>query len=230
MTHRLLALALVVFGLLPGRALAQRIADAPEPPSRWALDFTASTSFPLAAGGGVLLETPGRLLLDVRAGTMPRAYLAAINSALTSVGAFGESDAERVEEAIDRTLVLRAGTGFGIGKRTELMVGYTRITVGGRVASEDLVAQTVGLGMDPVDVSATLHAAHVSLGGRFVLGRHVVLRVALEWVHTVSARASADVERDDLRDEAETFLQDTIESYGFAPALRFELGWRAIGG
>ncbi|MEO0321353.1 MAG: hypothetical protein AAF447_00210 [Myxococcota bacterium] len=227
MTHRLLALALVVFGLLPGRALAQRAAEAP---SRWALDLTASTSFPLAAGGGVLLETPGRLLLDVRAGTMPRAYLGAINRALVGVGAYGESDAERVEDAIDRTFVLRLGTGFRLGKRAELMVGYTRLTASGRVATEDVVAQAAGLGADPVPVSATLHAAHVSFGGRFVLGRHVVLRVALEWVHTLGATATADIDRQDLRDEAEAFLEDTLETYGFAPALRVELGWRAIGG
>ncbi|MEM1416013.1 MAG: hypothetical protein AAGH15_13990 [Myxococcota bacterium] len=223
---------LLVTLLAPRGATAQDLVEpVPEPLSRWALDLTATTSFPLEIGGGLLLEVPGRLLFDVRAGVMPSGYVRAINSALIGAGLYGEEDAETIENAIQRTFLVRAGTGFRIGRRTELLVGYTRFTLGGTVSSEVLVGQTVGLAAaQDIEVDTTIHAVHASLGGRFVIARHVVLRVAFEWVHTVSAFATADFDREDLREEGEAYVEDALESYGFVPTLRVSLGWRAIGG
>lgn len=81
----------------------------------------------------------------------------------------------------------------------------------------------------PVD--ATLHAIHVAFSWRWLfLEDHLVFRVGLGFVYTLNARVHMKAE-DGARggrdvERSETYVEDTLETYGFTPELQLGLGYR----
>lgn len=185
---------------------AESAAPKPERPRDYHVDLGVGTEVPLYVGGLLTAELPHRLLLQVGVGVMPRAYIEAIDSALTQAGAYDAAVSTLVRNSLGNSMVVRAS----IGGRPfpdhgfEILGGYTLLTMGGAVAPSDVINAVLadtgaslqvpaGLAGD-IPVSATLHNFHASLGWRWLLADdRLVIRASLSYFQTLDSHVSVKI-------------------------------------
>jgi hypothetical protein len=165
-----------------------------------------STEFPLAVGGFVAAEVPGRLLFQLGAGTMPSAYSGAVNSVLTSAGAYDATVGNFIHNAISNSFVLRASAGWRPFRDhgLELLGGYTLVTMGGSATEGDIINAvlqeagssyrvTAGSGAT-IPISATMHNVHATVGWRWLLADdHLVIRATLSYLQCLAANVGVSL-------------------------------------
>ncbi|HJK98944.1 MAG TPA: hypothetical protein RMF84_17110 [Polyangiaceae bacterium LLY-WYZ-14_1] len=204
-----------------------------------AVELLVGTDFPIGLTAGVGLELPKRLLLRAQAGWMPPAYLEVINDVSTGFDWYSDATAALIEAAVDDAFILRLSVGWRPFENEgfELTGGYTLLLGGGGVTSTEAIeaatGQSVNLRRDEsnVPVDATLHAIHAAFSWRWLfLEDHLVFRVGLGFVYTLDARVQMKAE-DGARggravERSETYVEDTLETYGFTPELQLGLGYR----
>lgn len=219
--------------------------EAPAPPAAkkqrdYHFDLGAGTEVPISVGGGITAELPHRFLLQLGMGVMPKAYAEAIDSFLTSVGAYNAVASAVVRGSLSNAFVLRASAGGRpfADHGFEILAGYTLITAGGAVASSDAInailvesggSFTAPAGIGDIPVSATLHNFHASLGWRWLFADdRLVIRASISYIHTLSARvgikipetATAVLPYESLiNEQVNSYLGPFFSKYGKAPTL-----------
>jgi hypothetical protein len=119
------------------------------------------------------------------------------------------------------------------------MAGYTLVTAGGGIAASEVYSEASGENFDRADpqlpIGSTLHALHATVGWRWVLREHLLLRAGIGWVHTVHSRTDIGPDRNRRRDgpadraieAAERYMDDQVlQTYGFSPVVRVMAGYR----
>lgn len=244
---RILLAGFVVGVLLPiPRAAAENLRvgsfapSPPEEPDDLHLDVTFGTHFPVSIGADAQLELPFRLLVRAHLGWMPPRYLGVINAVATGFGWYDDLTADLIASAVDQAFVARAGLGFRpfVGAGFELAAGYTTIVGGGSVTTEEAVEAATGRSFgggsgEGVPLHTTLHAVHAELGWRWLIGDRWVIRAAMGYVHTLAANTQVGRDRalrredvDQVIEEAETYLDDVLTTWGFSPELKLMTGFR----
>ncbi|MBK8254777.1 MAG: hypothetical protein IPK82_19220 [Polyangiaceae bacterium] len=203
-------------------------------------DLGAGTEIPISVGGGLTAELPHRFLLQLGMGVMPKAYSEAIDSFLTSVGAYNAVASAVVRGSLSNAFVLRASAGGRpfADHGFEILAGYTLITAGGAVASADAInailvesggsiAAPAGIGDIPV--SATLHNFHASLGWRWLFADdRLVIRASISYIHTLAARVGVNIPETAtaalpyeslINEQVNSYLGPFFSKYGKAPTL-----------
>jgi hypothetical protein len=202
-----------------------------------ALDLGVATEFPISMGGYVGAELPGRVLLQVGAGVMPRPYTSALNGILTGVRAYDATIGGLLQGAINDSFVVRLSAGWRPFRDHgfEILGGYTLITLGGSAAEGDVVnaflaeahaSLRVPAGLGPtIPLSATLHAVHATLGWRWVLAsEHLVVRASLSYFQCLAANVSMSLpgEQQAMQSTVNQALDGVVSPY-FASHLKMPL-------
>ncbi|MFP6686121.1 MAG: hypothetical protein VB934_15495 [Polyangiaceae bacterium] len=168
-------------------------------------DIEAATQAPLAIGGQVTLELPGRLLLHGGVGMMPSAYGSLVHSVIEGTDA--DSDATTVAAMLlENALVLRMAAGWRpfSGSGFELYAGYTRLELDATASTAQIRSLANGalpsqaetlLGTTGVGLHSTLHNVQVALGWRWVALDHLVLRANLGYLKTLDASSEVTIEQ-----------------------------------
>ncbi len=176
------------------------VADEASPPF---FDVMAGTVVPIAIGGLLSLELPGRILLQGELGWMPPAYGSAINGVVQGFGAYDASIRELVDGSLDDAFVGRLSGGWRPFPSAgfEIFAGYSYVGLSGDV-SPSAVAGVVGgpfaqqvaaraLSED-VAIRSSLHNVHVGLGWRWVAFDHLAIRLTAAYMQTLGSSTSIE--------------------------------------
>lgn len=215
-------------------------------PSGTAFDVAVVTQLPLMIGGQMTLELPYRLLLQGELGVLPPAYVNALDSALVSTGTYDSTTSTLVRNGLKNSLVARLSAGWRPFPKHgfEMMAGYTLASMGGGVSAKQAVAAVAGLSIpdsvpdQEVTVRTTIHNVHVSLGWRWVIADHLVIRASLAYLQSVSSSSHVEVPAaigaipevsarlPQVNEALDTRLNDTYTKYGKLPVLGVSMGYR----
>jgi hypothetical protein len=212
-------------------ALASPIAVPSDP---FVLDVTLATSFPMALGVDVRVETPGRFLLHGFIGGNP--YGSVLGDLVRSYGG-GAAGGALVSALSANATVLRLGVGFRPAPDAglELLAGYTLLYSAPTLdvaTLESTIGQSFAYsGLTSIRLETAIHAMYVELGWRFVIADHFVLRLGVGGTFALGASARLGVP-DAMRtpggpvETAEGDVSRAITSYGFVPEARIAAGYR----
>jgi hypothetical protein len=189
--------------LPPPRDTAEPLAK--QKTSDFHLDVGASTDFPIAMGGLVTAELPGRILLQLGLGFMPQPYAYSIDSFLVAVHAYDTNVSQLIRSALGNSFVLNASGGWRPFRDhgLELYGGYTMITLGGAASPVDVIntvlaesgsSERVSGSYPNVGLGVTMHSVRATIGWRWLLANdHLVIRAALSYLQCLAANASVSV-------------------------------------
>lgn len=247
---------LLLFSTLPAGASAS--VDEPMPPEEtgpvpaaeaaapvenrfrsWHVLVEATTEFPVAVGGRLELEMPGRLRIGGSFGVIPSFYVDAAESVVVAIDpSLDPVTVELARSAFERSLVARGFVAWSPfrGRSLYLLAGYAVTKFGGDLTSTEVLQDAVGYsGTDPIngsaDLDTTLHGIHGELGYRFYAGP-VTFRLSLGFTGTVASRTRIDVFSDvaeedarALAEDGEAYLDDVFTRYAMVPTLGFGIGY-----
>ncbi len=214
-----------------GAALASPVAPTTEP---FLVDVTLATSFPLALGAEVRVETPGRFLIQAFLGANP--YGAVLGDLVQSYGG-GEAGRALVSAISSGATVFRLGVGFRPAPDAglELLAGYTLLYSAPTLSVPTLEATTgqsfAYSGLNEVRLETMIHAFQAELGWRFVIADHLVFRIGVGGTFALASSARLGVP-DAMRtpggpvEVVEGDIAHAITSYGFVPEARAAIGYR----
>lgn len=217
---------------------AGAVHEAPPRSDRFAVDLGVGTVVPLYLGVQAQAELTARILIRAEIGWMPGSYVDIINAGATALNAYNDETADLLRDGIEDSLILRFSAGhrpledYGL----EILAGYTLGTLGGSAATVEVVEAVIGSNLSNVnvnsasdiDLSSTMHAAHVELAYRWIVGDDWVLRASVGYVHVFSSSTQADLNlpAGRLREasttplpEVEAYLDDLYTSYVRSPVV-----------
>ena len=219
--------AAALLALVLSQAAPEPVSSAPRSTAPVSLSLGAGTDFPLSVHGAALLELPGRVQLSTSVGLMPRSYLEVLDDVLVRAGAYGEDDAQLVEDSLSSAVVWRTFLGWRpFAQRGFYFAGgYTLITLGGNVTSTRTLFSALGIDVpeDLLDevalarVHSTLHQGALELGWQWNLPARLKLKLGLGGFTTFASSSSLEAEvaepfatlAQPLLDTAEGELNDT---------------------
>lgn len=233
-------------GVVPAPALAQRESGsalaAPEDgvqaeegeagDSPFGVEILAGTTAPIDVSLGARLVLVDRLLVS---GSIGRAAYGSLWSGIAR-GAIGDAGATLIDPLFEDAWAARLGVGVRPFGQTgiELTVGYARLWTS---AAWDMAAAAEVLGWQDGGVSGELTASigidafYVELGLTMKLFDLILLRPAIGWMQTTSARATLSTTMD-VPPEMEAMLSEggaavgaAIERYGMTPTLSLSAGF-----
>lgn len=164
-------------------------------------DVAVVTEVPVLLGGQATLTLPYGLLLQGEVGVLPSAYVNATDSILASAGAYDAATSDMIKNALGDSLVVRLSGGWKPfdAHGLELLGGYTLMSLGGGVSARASIEAATGATLPAeipdtrVPLHSTIHAVHASLGWRWMLGDHVVLRASLGYLQAVASSSRVDL-------------------------------------
>ena len=205
-----------------------------------------ATEVPLMVGGQLTLELPYRILLQGEVGVLPAAYVNGIDSVLTGTGAYDASTSALVRSTLQNSLVVRLSTGFRpfTNHGLEILGGYTLASMGGGVSARAAVEATSGVALPAeipdaeIQLRTTIHSLHASIGWRWIVGDHLVVRASVAYLQAVGSSSSlaapaavsavpgvaARVEQ--VSQALDTTLNSTYTKYAKMPVVGLSLGYR----
>jgi hypothetical protein len=197
-------LALVLSQAAPEPAAPEPVAPEPRRASPVSLALGVGTDFPLSVHAAALLELPGRVQLSTSLGLLPRSYLEVLDDVLVRTGAYGEDDAQLVEDSLSSAVVWRTFLGWRpfAHRGFYFAGGYTLITLGGNVTSTRTLFRALGIDV-PEDllnevalarVHSTLHQGALELGWQWNLPARLKLKLGLGGFATLAASSSLEPE------------------------------------
>ncbi len=214
-------------------------------PRDFHLDVGMDTEFPLAVGGFLAAEVPGRILFQLGAGVMPGAYSGAVNSVLTGVGAYDSTVAGFIQSALSNSFVLRASAGWRpfTDHGLELLGGYTLVTLGGSTTEGDVInavlaeggaSQRVAAGSGAtIPLSATMHNVHATIGWRWLMADdHFVMRASLSYMQCVAANvgvtlpAQGQAMETAVNQQLNAYVSPYLTSYVKTPLVGLSAAYR----
>lgn len=232
----------------PALALSAALACAPALAGADPFHFQTSvgTDVPLAVSLRGDVELPGRLRVMASAGVTPAAYLAAFNGVLSAAGGGSQSSSGDLGVRLTEGSMWRVHGGWRpfAGAGLVLMGGYGRLDVAGSASARELITAVTGQAPPAqvpeangvYDVAATLHAVSAELGWEFLFfGDHLVLQTSVGFVGTVDSRTtitprftSTTPGAAEARRAAQTWVDQSLQSYGFLPTFSLSLGYRFL--
>ena len=206
------------------------------------LELGVATQAPLAIGGLINIELPGRLQLRGEVGAMPSGYASLINSVVKSVAGYDDQVAALVDGSFQSGLVARLSAGWRpfASSGFELFGGYTHVALSGSVSPTQVAAVVGGdfaaqvtsqLLTEDVAISSQLHNFHLGVGWRWLIAEHLVIRVNVAYMQTVSS--SSSVETPQLPEAGQLasgvvdqLLASVFSDYVKLPVFGLGLGYR----
>jgi hypothetical protein len=209
-------------------------------------DIGCATEVPLMVGGQLTLELPYRILLQGEVGVLPAAYVNGIDSVLTGTGAYDASTSALVRSTLQNSLVVRASAGFRpfANHGLELMGGYTLASLGGGVSARAAVEAASGVAVPAeipdaeIQLRTTIHSLHASVGWRWIVGDHFVVRASVAYLQAVGSSSSLAAPAavsavpgvaarvDQVSQALDTTLNSTYTKYAKMPVVGLSLGYR----
>jgi hypothetical protein len=209
-------------------------------------DVGCATEVPLMIGAQATLELPYRILVQGEVGVLPAAYVNGIDGALTGAGAYDATTSTLVRSTLQNSLVVRASAGFRpfANHGLEIMGGYTLASLGGGVSARQAVEAVSGITVPAeipdaqIQLRTTIHSLHVSLGWRWIVGDHFVVRASLAYLQSVGSSSSLAVPAsvaalpgaaarvDQVSQAVDTTLNDAYAKYAKLPVVGLSLGYR----
>ncbi|MFO0758184.1 MAG: hypothetical protein U0359_16935 [Byssovorax sp.] len=227
---------------------AQPDAAAPPPDASDgpAVDIAVVSQLPLMIGGQATFELPYRILLQGELGALPPAYINALDSVLVSAGTYDSTTSSLVRNGLKNSLVARFSAGIRPFAKHgfELSGGYTLASFGGGVSARDAVAAVAGISLPSsvpdgdIAVKTTIHNVHATIGWRWVIADHFVIRASLGYLQSLSSSSHVEVPSavssipevatrlPQVNQALDTRLNDTYTKYGKMPLLGLSLGYR----
>jgi hypothetical protein len=219
---------------------------APKEPPPVAFDVAAAAEMPIMMGGQATLEVPYRFLFQGEVGVLPGFAVDAVDSALVGAGAYGATTSELVRNGLRGSVVGRVSAGWRPfpDHGFEILGGYTVASFGGGVSARAAVEAAAGMSLPSqipdtdVVVRSTIHALHVSLGWRWVIADHFLVRMSLGYMQAVGSSSHVEVP-DSLAQNAtvtagvaaanqviDAKLDDIYRTYVKLPVAGLSLGYR----
>ena len=210
------------------------------------VDLGCATEVPLMLGAQATLELPYRFLVQGEIGVLPAAYLNLIDGVLTSVGAYDATTSDLVRSSLQSSLVVRASAGLRpfSDHGFEIMGGYTLASIDGGVSARRALETVSGVAVPPaladtqIQLNTTIHSLHVSLGWRWVVADHFVVRASLAYLQSVGSSSSLAVPAnvaalpgvaprvDQVSQTVDTTLNGYYTKYAKLPVMGLSLGYR----
>ncbi len=209
----------------------------------WRYRLEAVTDFPVSAGIGGLVESPGRLRVSTSLGYLPPVYLNAVNSIAVELDAYSENIADLIETAFDNSLVWRTQVGWRPWENKGFYFGggFTLIGLGGGVTAGELLTGLTDVeppeGLDITgrgyDVSTLVSTVDIEVGWEFALAEHWTLRTALGTALAVASNSNVEPNfeprlprlQQALTNQVGAELDDTYEQYIKAPLITLAVGY-----
>lgn len=209
-------------------------------------DLGVATEAPLMIGAQATLELPYRLLVQGEVGVIPSAYVNVIDGLLTGAGAYDATVSSVVRSTLQSSLVVRASAGVRpfSDHGFEIMGGYTLASIDGAVSARQAFEAVSGASMPAqlpdtqVQLNTTIHSLHVSLGWRWVVADHLVVRASLAYLQSVGSSSSLAVPASvtalpgmatsvsQVSQAMDTTLSDSYAKYAKLPVMGLSLGYR----
>lgn len=230
----------------PARPAPDAAVKAPKNEGSASFDLGCATEVPLMVGAQATLELPYRILLQGEVGVLPAAYVNGIDGLLTGAGAYDATTSELVRSSMQNSLVVRASAGVRPFEDhgLEILGGYTLASLGGGVSARQAVEAVSGVAVPAeiadaqIQLRTTIHSLHVSLGWRWIIGDHVVVRASLAYLQSVGSSSSLAVpstvtalpgvaaQIDQISQKVDTTLNDAATKYVKMPVVGLSLGYR----
>jgi hypothetical protein len=209
-------------------------------------DLGCATEVPLMVGAQATLELPYRLLVQGEVGVLPAAYVNGIDGVLTGTGAYDATTSALVRSTLQNSLVVRASAGFRPFRDhgLEIMGGYTLASLGGGVSARAAVEAASGIAVPAeipdaqIQIRTTIHSVHASLGWRWIVGDHFVVRASLGYLQAVGSSSSLAVPAglsavpgvaarvEQVSQAVDTTLNSSYTKYAKMPVMGLSLGYR----
>lgn len=230
----------------PARPPPDAVKKASKDEASVVLDIGCATEVPLMVGGQVTLELPYRILLQGEVGVLPAAYVNGIDGVLTSAGAYDATTSALVKNTLQSSLVVRASAGVRPFRDhgLEIMGGYTLASLGGGVSARAALDAAAGVAI-PAEIpdgqsqlKTTIHSLHASLGWRWIVAEHFVIRASVAYLQAVASSSSIVVPAsattvpgiaarvDQVSQALDTTLNTTYAKYAKMPLVGLSLGYR----
>ena len=230
----------------PAPAPPDAATPAPKSEASTRFDLGVATEAPLMIGAQATLELPYRILVQGEIGVVPAAYVDVIDGVLTSAGVYDATMSDLVRSTLQSSLVVRASAGLRpfSAHGFEIMGGYTLASIDGAVSASQAIEAVSGVAM-PVQIPdariqlrTTVHSLHVSLGWRWVVADHFVVRASLAYLQSVGSSSSLAVPSSitampgvaahvaQVSQIVDTTLSDSYAKYAKLPVMGLSLGYR----
>lgn len=215
-----------------------------EPPV--AFDAALALEMPIMIGAQATLEVPYRFLLQGEIGVLPGFSVDAVDGALVSAGAYDNNTSELVRNTLRDSLVVRLSGGWRPfpAHGFEVLGGYTLTSLGGSVSARTAVEAATGSVLPAqipdtsILIQSTVHSVHVSLGWRWVIADHFLIRTSLGYVQSVASSSHLEVPEavaqhpeispqiDAANRALDRRLNEIYTTYVKLPVLGLSLGYR----
>ncbi|MBL8740274.1 MAG: hypothetical protein JNK04_04240 [Myxococcales bacterium] len=224
--------------------------DAAKPPAESeppvAFDAAFAIDMPIMIGAQATLEAPYRFLLQGEIGVLPGFSVDAVDSALVGAGAYDSVTSELVRNTLRDSLVVRLSGGWRPfpAHGFEILGGYTLTSLGGSVSARTAVEAATGAALPAeipdtsILIQSTVHSMHVSLGWRWVVADHFLIRTSLGYLQSVASSSHIEVPEavaqypqiapqvDAANRALDRRLNDVYTTYVKLPVLGLSLGYR----
>lgn len=230
----------------PSRPAPDAAKKAPKDEGSVSFDLGCATEVPLMVGGQATLELPYRILLQGEVGVLPAAYVNGIDSVLTGTGAYDATTSALVRSTLQNSLVVRVSGGLRpfSDHGFEVMGGYTLTSMGGGVSARAAVEGAAGAVVPAeipdaqIQLQTTIHSLHASLGWRWIVADHFVVRASIAYLQAVGSSSSLVVPAsvaaapgvaarvDQVSQAVDSTLNTSFTKYAKMPVMGLSLGYR----
>lgn len=211
-----------------------------------AFDVAFVTQVPIMIGGQATLELPYRILLQGEVGMLPPAFVNAVDGVLVSSGAYDSNTSDLVRNGLKDSLIVRFSGGFRpfADHGFEIMGGYTLASLGGGMSARHAIEAATGVALPAeiqdaqVPMHTTIHNVHVSLGWRWVIADHFLIRASVAYLQSVASSSHVDLpagvasnatsqaQLGQVNQVIDKTLDDTYKSYVKLPVFGLSMGYR----
>ena len=211
-----------------------------------AFDAALAMEMPIMLGAQATVEVPYRFLVQGEIGVLPGFSVDAVDSALVGASAYDSNTSELVRNTLRDSLVVRLSGGWRPfpAHGFEVLGGYTLTSLGGSVSARTAVEAATGSPLPPeipdasVLIQSTVHSVHISLGWRWVVADHFLIRTSLGYLQSVASSSHLEVPEvvaqhpeiapqvDAANRALDRRLNDIYTTYVKLPVLGLSLGYR----
>lgn len=164
-------------------------------------DIAFATEAPIFLGAQGTLKLPYGFLFQAELGALPSFYVDAVDGALVSANVYSEAVSSLVTSGLDDSFVMRLSAGMRPfrGHGFEILGGYTLTTLGGGVSARTALEAVAGVALPSqipdaeIGLQSTLHSFHVSVGWRWTIADHFLVRTSIGYLQSVASSSHIEV-------------------------------------
>lgn len=208
-------------------------------------DVALATQAPIFVGAQGTLKLPHGFLFQAELGVLPGFYVSAVDGALVSANVYSEVVSSLVTSGLRDSFVLRLSGGMRPfeGHGFEVLGGYTLTTLGGGVSARAALEAVGGVALPSqvpdaeIGLQTTLHNLHVSVGWRWLIADHFLVRASIGYLQTVASSSHIQVPDsassipgasavfEQANQTIDATLDESYKSYVKLPLLGLALGY-----